>query len=108
MALCAVMSGAEGGEERAADGPAQAEGGQSCCALPPGLPSPATFRRVLSRRKPDELPPGFVHWPEALRASLAGASVARDGPTRRRSLEPAASPGALHMVSAWANAQRLV
>jgi predicted transposase YbfD/YdcC len=49
-----------------------------------------------------------VNWTEALRESIDGDIVAIDGKTLRRSLDHAASQGAIHMVSAWANAHRLV
>jgi hypothetical protein len=71
------------------------------------MPSHDTFRRVLSRLKPDELTQCFVHWTETLRESLDGDSVAIDGETRRRSFAQAASKGAMPMISAWANAHRL-
>jgi len=108
IALCAVISGAEGWDDMAEDGQAQAEWCQQFFALPPGIPSPDTLRRVRSRRKPDALPQGFVHGTEALREALDGASVAIEGKTRRRSLEQAASQGAIPMSSAWAHAHRLV
>jgi predicted transposase YbfD/YdcC len=108
IALCAVISGAEGWEDMEEYGPAQAEWFQQFLALPHGIPSHATFRRVLSRLKPDELPQGFVHWTEALRESLDGDIVAIDGKTLRRSFDHAASKGAIHMISAWANVNRLV
>ncbi|HEY7711871.1 MAG TPA: ISAs1 family transposase [Candidatus Entotheonella sp.] len=76
--------------------------------LPHGIPSHDTFRRVLSRLKPDELTQCFVRWTEALRESLDGDIIAIDGKTLRRSFDHAASQGAIHMVSAWANAHRLV
>jgi hypothetical protein len=49
-----------------------------------------------------------VSWTETLRESLDGDIVAIDGKTLRRSFDQAASKGAIHMVSAWANANRLV
>ena len=42
------------------------------------------------------------------RESLDGEVVAIDGKTLRRSFDRAASQGAIPMVSAWANASRLV
>jgi len=108
IALCAVISGAEGWEDMEEYGQAQAEWFQQFLALPHGIPSHDTFRRVLSRLKPDELPQCFVNWTETLRESLAGEVVAIDGKTLRRSFDRAASQGAIHMVSAWANASRLV
>jgi predicted transposase YbfD/YdcC len=108
IALCAVLSGAEGWEDMEEYGQAQAEWCQQFFAWPHGSPSHDTLRRVLSRLKPDALTQGFVHWTEALCESLDGDIVAIDGKTLRRSFAHAASQGAIHMVSAWANAQRLV
>jgi predicted transposase YbfD/YdcC len=108
IALCAVISGAEGWEDLEEYGHAQAEWFQQCLAFPHGIPSHDTLRRGLSRLKPDELTQCFVRWTEALRESLHGEVVAIDGKTLRRSFDQAASQGAIHMVSAWANAHRLV
>jgi len=108
MALCAVISGAEGWEDIEEDGQAQAEWFRQFLDLPHGIPSSDTFRRVLSRLKPDELPQCFVSWTEALRESLDGEIVAIEGKTRRRSFDQAAAQGAIHMVSAWANTHRRV
>src|SRR5262247_1310887 len=108
IALCAVISGAEGWEDMEEYGYAQAEWFQQFLALPHGIPSPDTFRRVLSRLKPDELRQCFVRWTETLRESLDGDIVAIEGKTLRRSFDHAASQGAIPMVSAWANAHRLV
>ena len=108
IALCAVISGAEGWEDMEEYGQAQVEWFQQFLALPHGIPSHDTFRRVLSRLKPDELTQCFVNWVAALRESLDGEIVAIDGKTLRRSFDQAASQGAIHMVSAWANAHRLV
>jgi len=107
IARCAVISGAEGWEDMEEYGQAQGEWCKQFLELPHGIPSHDTFRRVLSRRKPDELRQCFVRWTEALRESLDGDIVAIDGKTLRRSFDHAASQGALHMVSAWANANRL-
>jgi predicted transposase YbfD/YdcC len=108
IALCAVISGAEGWEDMEEYGQAQAEWFKQFLELPHGIPSHDTFRRVLSRLKPDELTQCFVRWTEALRESLDGDIVAIDGKTLRRSFDQAAAQSAIHMVSAWANANRLV
>jgi hypothetical protein len=46
--------------------------------------------------------------PETFRESLDGDIAAIDGKTLRRSFDQAAAQSAMHMVSAWANANRLV
>ena len=108
IALCAVISGAEGWEDMEEYGQAQAEWFEQFLELPHGIPSSDTFRRVLSRLKPEELTQCFVKWTAALRESIDGEIVAIDGKTLRRSFDQAAAQGAIHMVSAWANANRLV
>src|ERR671931_130536 len=102
IALCAVISGAEGWEDMEEYGQAQAEWLQQFLELPHGIPSHDTFRRVLSRLKPDELTQCFVRWTEALHESLDGEIVALDGKTLRRSFDQAASQGAIPMVS-WSS-----
>ena len=52
LAICAVICGAEGGEDIAKDGRAQADGLKTFLALPNGIPSPDTFRRVFCRLDP--------------------------------------------------------
>jgi len=108
IALCAVISGAAGWEDMEESGHAQAEWFKQFLELPHGIPSHDTLRRVLSRLKADELTQCFVRWTEALRESIDGDIVAIEGKTLRRSFDHAASQGAIHMVSAWANANRLV
>src|SRR5262247_488122 len=61
IALCAVISGAEGWEDMEEYGQAQAEWFQQFLELPHGMPSHDTFRRMLSRLKPDELTQCFVN-----------------------------------------------
>ena len=108
IALCAVICGAEGWDDIEEYGHAQVEWFAQFLALPHGIPSSDTFARVLSRLCPDELTQCFVNWTRGLRESIAGEIVAIDGKTLRRSFDQAAGKGAIHMVSAWANANRLV
>ena len=94
IALCAVISGAEGCEDPESSsgqameeyGHAQADWFKQFLALPHGIPSSDTFRRVLSRLDPEELTRCFVNWTGSLRESADGEHVAIDGKTLRRSL----------------------
>ena len=108
IALCAVISGAEGWEDMEEYGQAQADWFKAFLDLPHGIPSPDTFRRVLSRLQPQQLTRCFINWTDSLRQSIPGGTVAIDGKTLRRSFDRAAKKGALHMISAWASANRLV
>jgi hypothetical protein len=76
--------------------------------LPNGIPSPDIFGRVFSRLGPAQLETGFVRWVHLLAttASATGGVVAVDGKTVRAAREREGS--ALRLVSAWANASRLV
>jgi predicted transposase YbfD/YdcC len=108
IAICAVICGAEGWEDIEEYGKAQAEWFEQVLDLPHGIPCDDTFRRVLSRLDPDELSQCFMSWSEALSDLSGGDIVSIDGKTLRRSFDHAASKAAIHMVSAWANANRLV
>ena len=108
IALCAVISGAEGWEDMEEYGHAQADWFKQFLDLPHGIPSSDTFRRVLSRLNPEELTRCFVNWTDSLRKSIDGEHVAIDGKTLRRSFDRAADKGAVHMISAWASAKQLV
>jgi predicted transposase YbfD/YdcC len=50
----------------------------------------------------------FVNWVAAIAEPLRGQVVAIDGKTVRRSHDRRAGKAAIHLVSAWADAQRLV
>jgi hypothetical protein len=76
--------------------------------LPHGMPFYDTFRRVLSLLDPEKLTQWFLAWIQALHAATDGDIVAIDGKTLRRFFDQASSQSAIHMVSAWAQANRLV
>lgn len=76
--------------------------------LPNGIPSHDTIRRVFLRLKAEELHRCFLRWVESLRVATEGEIVAIDGKTMRRSGDRGKGVGALHLVSAWAQENRLV
>ena len=108
IAVCAVICGAEGWEDIEEYGKAQAEWFAQVLDLPHGIPGHDTFRRVLARLDPEELTQCFISWTGALSDLSGGDIVSLDGKTLRHSFDRAASKAAIHMVSAWANANRLV
>jgi predicted transposase YbfD/YdcC len=80
--------------------------------LPHGIPSHDTFRRVFQAVCPLALQRCLIAWLQGLRQTVpaaagAGAVVAIDGKTLRRTLDHAKGLGALHVVSAWASANGL-
>jgi len=108
IAVCAVIGGAEGWEDIEEYGKSQAEWFADLLDLPHGIPGHDTFRRVLARLDPEELTQCFISWTNALRDASGGDIVSIDGKTLRHSFDHATSTAAIHMVSAWASANRLV
>ena len=108
IAVCAVMCGAEGWEDIEEYGTAHAKWFADILDLPHGIPGHDTFRRVVSRRDPEALTRCFSAWTEALREASGGDIVSIDGKTLRHSCDRATGPAAIHMVRAWASANRLV
>ena len=108
IAVCAVIGGAEGWEDSEEYGRSQAEWFASLRDLPHGLPGHDTLRRVLSRLDPEELTQCFIAWTQALSEASGGDIVSIDGKTLRHSFDQATATAAIHMVSAWASANRLV
>src|SRR5713101_6526017 len=108
IAVCAVMSGAEGWEDIEEYGKANAEWLGDLLDLPYGIPGHDTFRRVLARLAPEELIQCFLAWTNALSAASGGDIVSIDVKTLRHSFDQATATAAIHMVSAWASANRLV
>jgi len=108
IAVCAVISGAEGWEDLEEYGKANAAWLGDLLDLPYGIPGPDTFRRVLARLVPEELTQCFLAWTNALSAASGGDIVSIDGKTLRHAFDQATSTAAIQMVSAWASAHRLV
>jgi len=106
--VCAVICGAEGWEDIEEYGTAHAKWFADILDLPHGIPGHDTFRRVLSRLDPEELTRCFIAWTAALSDASGGEIVSIDGKTLRHSFDRATGQAAIHMVSAWASANRLV
>lgn len=107
IAVCAVISGAEGWEDIEEYGQANAEWLGDLLDLPHGIPGHDTLRRVLSQLDPEELTQCFIAWTQALSEASGGEMGSLDGKTLRHSFDRATATAAIHMVSAWASANRL-
>jgi len=77
-------------------------------ALPNGIPSHDTFRRVFGLIDPQEFADCFGRWTQSLRQAVGAEVVALDGKTVRRSFDRAKGRGPIHLISAWAATNRLV
>jgi len=105
IALCAVIAGAQDWQEIETFGRKRHEWLRGFLALPNGIPSHDTFERVFNRLQPQAFQACFRAWVRAISAALGIKHVAIDGKTLRGS--GSAQLGPLHLVSAWATAQRL-
>jgi predicted transposase YbfD/YdcC len=105
IALCAVIAGAQDWQEIELFGRNRRDWLGRFLSLPNGIPSHDTFERVFDRLKPEAFQACFREWVQAIQEVLDIRHVAIDGKTLRSS--GTATLGALHLVSAWATAQRL-
>lgn len=108
IALCGVICGAESWVEIAEFGQAKAAWFATFLDLPNGIPSHDTFGRVFARLDAQQFEACFAAWMQAVAGVLPAQVIALDGKTVRRSHDRANGKAALHLVSAWASANRLV
>jgi predicted transposase YbfD/YdcC len=108
IAVCAVIACAESWEDIELYGRSKRVWLKSFLALPNGIPSHDTFRRVFMLIDPDAFEACFVRWAQSLTGKVEREVVAIDGKTVRRSGSRRHDHGPLHLVSAWASDQGLV
>jgi len=110
IAVCAVLGEAETFEDIALYGRCKRAWLEGFLALPNGIPSHDTFRRVLMLVDPDAFERSFLGWVRAVFRPEEGAprQVAIDGKTVRRSFDRKTGRSPLHLVSAYAAEGRLV
>lgn len=108
IAVCAVISGAESWVEVAQWGRIKQDWLADWLELPHGIPAHDTFGRAFARIDPAQFESGFLRWVQAVARTATPEVIALDGKTVRRSGDTYAGTRPLHLVSAWATAQRLV
>lgn len=108
IAICAVIGGAEDWVSIEEFGNAKLDFFQQLLDLPHGIPSHDTFGRVFAALDTEAFAEGFSRWVATLAQSLGPDIVAIDGKTMRRSLDKANRKAAVHLVSAFAQANHLV
>jgi predicted transposase YbfD/YdcC len=105
IALCAVIAGAQDWQEIETFGRKRHDWLKRFLRLPNGIPAHDTFERVFDRLAPPAFHHCFQGWVQAVSHALRIKHIAIDGKTLRGS--GTAKLGPLHLVSAWATAQRL-
>jgi predicted transposase YbfD/YdcC len=108
IAICAVICGAESWVDIELYGLSKQEWLGTFLRLNNGIPSHDTFARVFARLDPEQMQACFLSWIGAISQLSSGEVIAIDGKTVRHSYDRANGKSAIHMVSAWASANRLV
>jgi predicted transposase YbfD/YdcC len=107
IAVCATICAAETWEEIAEFGQAKESWFSKFLALPNGIRSHDTFRRVFLLTNPKKFQASFLTWMRSVTHLTEGEVVSIDGKAARGARTSSGKEG-LHMVSAWAGEQRLV
>src|SRR5579859_6116872 len=107
LAICGVICRAEGWVEIEAFGRAKEAWFTELLGLPNGIPSHNTFGRVFALIDPKQFEASFFQWVQGISQTVTGV-IAIDGKTLRRSHDQESGKKALHVVSAWAVANRLM
>jgi predicted transposase YbfD/YdcC len=108
IAIAATLCGADGWVQIEEFGRSKQAWLKQFLELPNGIPSHDTFGRVFSLLQPEAFEACFRDWVEAIREVIPGEVIAIDGKTLRRSHDRGKGLAALHLVSAWATANRVV
>jgi predicted transposase YbfD/YdcC len=108
IAIAATLGGADGWVDIAQFGRAKEAWFRRFLDLPNGIPSHDTFGRVFSLLAPAAFEACFRAWVASIRTVIPGEIIAIDGKTLRRSHDRGKGVAALHLVSAWATAKRVV
>ena len=108
LTVCAVICGADGWVEVEDFGRAKAGWLRLFLKLPHGVPSHDTLGRVFARLDPAALEICLMSWFKHLAQIHRGQLIAIDGKTLRHSFDTASKKAAIHMVSAWCEANHLV
>jgi predicted transposase YbfD/YdcC len=110
IAVCAVLGEAESFEDIALYGRCKHAWLVQFLALPNGIPSHDTFRRVLMLIDPDAFERCFLDWARAVfrPEGRAPRQVAIDGKTVRHSFDRKQGRSPLHLVSAYATERGIV
>ena len=108
ISILAILCGAEYFTEMELFGHEREEWLRTFLELEYGIPSHDTFCDVHSALEPEEVTKSFARWVETIRQKISGEVVAIDGKTLCASRDVPKNKKAVHIVSAWALANRLV
>lgn len=107
ITICGVLCGADNWVAIEAFGNAQFEWLSQYLNLEKGIPSHDTLGKTFAVIDPDQFRKGFSNWMQAVCEIVAGV-IAIDGKKLRRSHDKRLGKKAIHMVSAWGEANGVV
>ena len=108
LAVCAMIASANDFVGMQKFGRAKQDWLKKLLEVPNGIPSHDTLGRVFSLLDGEQFIQCFLGWVQTIHQVTAGEVVAVDGKTARDSLDRAKGQNPLHLVSAWASANRVV
>jgi predicted transposase YbfD/YdcC len=108
IAICGIICGADDWSGIEEYGRAKETWLREFLELPHGIPSHDTFGRVFRWLDPQAFEACFLAWVREVIPVTAGQVIAVDGKTLRRSHDQANGKAAIHLVSAWAEQNRMV
>jgi predicted transposase YbfD/YdcC len=108
LAVCAMIAGANDFVGMQKFGHAKRQWLRKFLELPNGIPSHDTIGRVFALLDGQQFIRCFIDWVQGVHQVSPGEIIAVDGKTARASLDRAKGLNPLHVVSAWASANRVV
>jgi len=108
IAICAVICGADDNAAIEEFGNSKKEEFENILELPYGIPSHDTFWRVFRLLDAEAFAECFCGWMREICELSDGEVIAIDGKKLRRSHDKTLGKSAIHMVSAWATANKVV
>jgi predicted transposase YbfD/YdcC len=107
ITILAVLSFAKGWEDIERYGKAKRRWLSKYLELKNGIPKHDVYRRIFTVLNPALIESCFMNWVQAIKQNVPRENIVIDGKTVKGSFNPSTGK-ALHVVSAWASANRLV
>ena len=107
LCVCAAIGGADGWKSIAEFGYTKLDWLRKFLEFKNGIPSEDCIGRVMAGLSPTAFQECFITWTKSIAALTHGDVIAIDGKTLRGSHARSNGRRAVHMVSAWANANRI-
>lgn len=108
LTMCAVIAGAEGWADIQEYAEGHLDWFQDNNILLNGVPVDDTIAKTISRIKPEQFRACFIKWMSAINKMSQGELVAIDGKVLRGSYNPDDRQSTIHMVNAYATANKVV